>query len=189
MSQFVSFDTSATNDPSARNVNTTRVCSKSWAESGTSAASRKLTIKHRTAVFPLEAEFCRRRRSKVGVSYRRMLSVLLVILLQASSSKRVDIVSVTGCLRETTPGAWMLTSATDPIPGSANAPRAGEIPTTVPTGRNEFRLIGVSEFNLPAYKGQTVIVKGLYIKAEPVSRLNITSVTTVAPTCAAPPAR
>jgi len=118
-----------------------------------------------------------------------MLSVLLVMLVQASSPKKVDIVSVTGCLRETTPGTWMLTSATDPVPGSANAPRASEIPTTVPTGRNEFRLIGVSEFNLPAHKGQTVIVKGLFIKAAPVSRLNITSVTTVGPTCAAPQAR
>ena len=118
-----------------------------------------------------------------------MLFVLIVTLLQVSSPKKVDIVSVTGCLRETPPGTWVLTTATDPVPSSANAPHAGEIPTTVPVGRNEFRLIGVSEFNLPAHKGQTVMVKGLYIKAAPVSRLNITSVTTVGPTCAAAPAR
>jgi hypothetical protein len=118
-----------------------------------------------------------------------MLFALILMLLQASSSKKVDIVSVTGCLRETTPGTWMLTAATDPVPSSANAPRAGEIPTPVPAGRNEYRLIGVSEFNLPAHKGQTVTVKGLHIKAAPVSRLNITSVTTVAPACAAQQAR
>ena len=118
-----------------------------------------------------------------------MLFVLIVTLLQVSSPKKVDIVSVTGCLRETPPGTWVLTTATDPVPSSANAPHAGEIPTTVPVGRNEFRLIGVSEFNLPAHKGQTVMVKGLYIKAAPVSRLNITSVTTVGPACAAAPAR
>jgi hypothetical protein len=44
----------------------------------------------------------------------------------------------------------------------------------------------VSEFNLPAHKDHTVIVKGLFIKATPVSRLNITSVTTVSPSCQTP---
>jgi hypothetical protein len=54
------------------------------------------------------------------------------------------------------------------------------------SGKNQFRLIGVSEFNLPQHRDHTVIMKGLLIKATPVSRLNITSVTTVAPSC--PPA-
>ena len=116
-----------------------------------------------------------------------MLIALLAFaaLLAQDPSPKIDIVSVTGCLREAPPGTWMLTSATDPVPSSANAPAAKEIPATPTVGRNEFRLIGVSEFNLPAHKGRTVIVKGLHIKATPVSRLNITSVTTVSPTCAA----
>jgi hypothetical protein len=92
---------------------------------------------------------------------------------------------VTGCLREVSPSTWMLTAATDPVPSSANAPAARDIPSTPPAGKNEFRLIGVSEFNLPAHKGHTVIVKGLHIKAMPVSRLNITSVTTVSAACVA----
>ena len=55
---------------------------------------------------------------------------------------------------------------------------AAKVPKTAPPpGRNQFRLIGVSEFNLPAAPGPTVIIKGLLIKATPVSRLNITSVT------------
>jgi hypothetical protein len=118
----------------------------------------------------------------------RMLIALLAsaaLLAQDPSPKKVEIVSVTGCLREAPAGTWMLTSATDPVPSSANAPAAKEIPATPPVGKNEFRLIGVSEFNLPAHKGQTVMVKGLHIKATPVSRLNITSVTTVSPACAA----
>jgi hypothetical protein len=117
-----------------------------------------------------------------------MLIALLAsaaLLAQDPSPKKVEIVSVTGCLREAPAGTWMLTSATDPVPSSANAPAAKEIPATPPVGKNEFRLIGVSEFNLPAHKGQTVMVKGLHIKATPVSRLNITSVTTVSPACAA----
>jgi hypothetical protein len=32
-----------------------------------------------------------------------------------------------------------------------------------------------------------VVVKGLHIKATPISRLNVTSVTMMAPTCVPPP--
>ncbi|PYR36476.1 MAG: hypothetical protein DMF93_19850 [Acidobacteria bacterium] len=108
------------------------------------------------------------------------------IAAQAATPSKVDIVSVTGCLKEASANTWTLTAATDPVPSSANAPAAKDIPKTPPAGRNEFRLIGVSEFNLPAHKDRTVIVKGLYIKATPVSRLNITSVTDVAASCVAP---
>lgn len=106
-----------------------------------------------------------------------------VMSQSAAAPKAVEIVSVTGCLRETTPGAWTLASATDPVPSTANAPTAKEIPAAPPAGRNEFRLIGVSEFNLPPHKGHTVIVKGLHIKATPISRLNVTSVTMVSASC------
>jgi len=119
---------------------------------------------------------------------RAMLTpALLVAALAAQPAQpsKVEIVSVTGCLRAPTPNTWTLTAATDPVPSSANAPPAKDIPSTPPAGKNEFRLIGVSEFNLPAHKGHTVIVKGLYIKATPVSRINVTSVTMVSASCAA----
>src|SRR5215471_3232639 len=112
--------------------------------------------------------------------------VIAAALVQAAAAPKVDIVSVAGCLKEPTPGTWTIVNATDPVPSSANAPAAKDIPSTPPAGRNEFRLIGVSEFNLPAHKDHTVIVKGLLIKATPTSRLNITSVTMVAPACASP---
>jgi len=114
------------------------------------------------------------------------LVLAAALAAQAAPSNKVDIVSVTGCLKEASANAWTLTAATDPVPSTANAPAAKDIPKTPPAGRNEFRLIGVSEFNLPAHKDRTVIVKGLYIKATPVARLNITSVTDVAASCAAP---
>jgi hypothetical protein len=112
------------------------------------------------------------------------VSLLLALALQAAPAAKIDIVSVTGCLRETPLGTWVVTGATDPVPSTANAPAAKDIPATPPAGRNQFRLIGVSEFNLPSHKDKTVIVKGLFIKATPMSRLNITSVTTIAPGCA-----
>jgi hypothetical protein len=122
---------------------------------------------------------------------------LLVALAQARpqtsgqappASQKVEIVSVTGCLKEATPSHWTLTGATDPVPSSANAPPAKEIPPTPPAGKNVFALIGVSEFNLPAHRDHTVIIKGLFIKATPLSRVNMTSVTTISPACM-PPAR
>ena len=104
---------------------------------------------------------------------------------QVVLSTKIEIVSITGCLKEAAPNNWTLVNATDPVASSANAPPAKETPATPPTGKNEFKLIGVTEFNLPSHKDHTVIVKGLFIKATPMSRVNVTSVTTVAPSCAA----
>lgn len=113
----------------------------------------------------------------------------IALATQVVVSTKVEIVSVTGCLREVTPNNWTVVNATDPVPSIANAPPSKEIPSTPPVGKNEFKLIGVSEFNLPSHKDHTVIVKGLLIKATPMSRLNITSVTMVAPSCAAAPSK
>ncbi|HKB13628.1 MAG TPA: hypothetical protein VKD69_23335 [Vicinamibacterales bacterium] len=112
--------------------------------------------------------------------------LLAVFMAQPAPPKKIDIVSVTGCLKEQSANNWVITAATDPVPSIANAPPAKEIPSAPPAGRNEFKLIGVSEFNLPAHKDRTVIIKGLYIKATPMSRLNMTSVTDVAPACVSP---
>ena len=120
------------------------------------------------------------------------VAILLVCALQAAPFPKVEIVSVAGCLRETQPGTWTLVNATDPVPSIANAPATNEIPATPPVGKNQFRLIGVSEFNLPQHKDRAVIVKGLHVKAsrasaassaQPADRLNITSVTTISASC------
>jgi hypothetical protein len=99
--------------------------------------------------------------------------------------KTVEIVSVTGCLREQSPGTWMVVAATEPVASQANAPPKNELPTTAPAGKLSFRLIGVGEFNLPAYKDKTVVARGLLIKDAPASRLNVTSVVEALPACAA----
>ena len=131
----------------------------------------------------------------LAVSYGPMTPWLLLLSLALPQGPgkpqpapaKVEIVSVAGCLKETTPNTWTLTNATDPVPSSANAPTAKEIPATPPVGTGAFRLIGVSEFNLPAHRDHTVVIKGLFIKATPMSRVNMTSVTTVSPSCAPAP--
>ena len=103
-----------------------------------------------------------------------------------SGPDKVPIVAVAGCITEQPAGTWLLTNATEPVPSIANAPPAGK-PYTGPTsGKLRFQLIGISEFDLPSHKGHNVLVKGLYNRATPVSRLNVTSVTMLATTCPAP---
>jgi len=97
---------------------------------------------------------------------------------------KVPVVAVVGCLGDRGTD-WMLTSATEPTPSIANGPPAGEKFTGPTSGPNAYRLLGTSEFDLPAHKGHTVLVKGLLIKASPTSRVNVTSVTMVAPSCTA----
>ena len=110
-----------------------------------------------------------------------VIALLLLTFAQAPP-KKVDIVSVTGCLRERGTN-WMLVAATDPVPSVANQAQAKEIPTTPPAGKNTFRLIGTSEFNLPAMKDHTVVIRGLFIK-DTVSRINVTSAVEAVASCA-----
>lgn len=118
---------------------------------------------------------------------RRTLAIVTMLCLAgaaaAAQTSKVPVVAVIGCV--TAQGAdWTLTSATEPVPSIANGPSPGEAIKGPTTGKNTYRLIGTSEFDLPAHKGHTVLVKGLLIKAAPVSRVNVTSVTMVSTACA-----
>jgi len=77
----------------------------------------------------------------------------------------------------------MLVAATDPVPSIANQAQGKEIPATPPAGKNTFRLIGTSEFNLPTMKDHTVVIRGLFIK-DKISRINVTSAVEAVASCA-----
>jgi len=107
---------------------------------------------------------------------------------QQPAGQKVEVVAVTGCLKqEGTTNNWMVVNATDPVPSRAATPPPDQLPKEPVLGKNQFKLVGVSEFGLLEKKDKTVLVKGLYLKATPVSRLNITSVTVVSASC--PPAK
>src|SRR5918994_714883 len=93
----------------------------------------------------------------------------------AQKPEKIETVAVVGCVKETAPDTWSLVNASDPVVSTANAPSPQERQALPAGGKNEFRLIGVSIFNLPAHRDHTVIIKGLEIKATPVSRLKVTS--------------
>ena len=105
------------------------------------------------------------------------------LFVQAPPSKKIEIVSVTGCLREQG-NTWMLVAATDPVPSIANQAQGDDIPKVAPAGKNTFRLIGVSEFNFPQHRDRTMVIRGLFIK-DKVSRINVTSAVEAVAACVA----
>jgi len=107
------------------------------------------------------------------------------LMAQAPAANKVEIVSITGCLREQGAGNWVLVAATDPLPSVANQAPAAELPKTPPAGKNTFRLLGVGEFNLSQHRDKTMVIRGLLIKAAPVSRINITSSVEAVASCVA----
>jgi hypothetical protein len=117
-----------------------------------------------------------------------ILGCALAVAVQAkpAAPAKADIVAVGGCLRETSPDVWTLVAASDPVvTPTANAPSAKEAASIAKNGKNEYRLTGVTVFNLPAHRGHNVLVKGLLNKATPMSRLNITALTMVSAECPA----
>jgi hypothetical protein len=120
----------------------------------------------------------------VGYHTARMVALLIALFaVQAPPAKKtVEIVSVTGCLREQGANTWMLVAATDPVPSSANQAQGDEIPKAAPAGKNSYRLIGVSEFNFPQHRDRTMVIRGLFIK-DKVSRINVTSAVEAVASC------
>lgn len=110
--------------------------------------------------------------------------VLSLVAAAQAPANKVEIVSVTGCLREQGANNWMVVAATDPVPSLANQAPAAELPKTPPDGKNAFKLIGVGEFSLPTFRDRTVVARGLLIKAAPASRINMTSIVEAVNRCA-----
>jgi hypothetical protein len=121
-----------------------------------------------------------------GVVILIFVAAAEIALFAQTPPSKSDIVMVAGCLKEQPANTWRLVNALDPTPSNAVAPPANELPAMPVVGTRQFHLIGVSVFDLPSYRDHTVAVKGLLIPATPVSRLNVTSVVRIAPSCATP---
>jgi len=101
------------------------------------------------------------------------------------SPETVETVAVSGCLKAGPGETWELVDASDPVPSTANSPSAKELAELRKSGPNRFQLIGVSIFGLPRHRNHVVAVKGLLVKAAPINRINLTSVTMLSETCPA----
>lgn len=96
-----------------------------------------------------------------------------------SASGKNEVVSVMGCVKASG-DSWLLVQATAPTPATDGVKPAPKTPTF---GGNQFKLVGVTPFNLPSRNGQAVIAQGLVVKTRGEALFNVTSILTIAETC------
>jgi hypothetical protein len=95
-----------------------------------------------------------------------------------------SLVDVVGCLTQRPDDRWVLTNATTPVAANGEGP-SDAVPAVAPQpGTGTFRLLGVTRFDPAAHRGQLMRAKGLIDKTPGDNRLDLTSLQTVAHTCA-----
>ena len=101
------------------------------------------------------------------------------------SPHALDIVVAGGCLEQSPMGAWMLTNASDPVvsKNQAASSAALQADAAIPLGNRRYQLLGVEFFNPASRKAQKVAVQGVLITRAGESRINVTSLQTMAPAC------
>ncbi len=96
------------------------------------------------------------------------------------------LVRVVGCLTANpSDGAWMLTQSTDPVRTGNPQPAAGERETAegLPLGPRMYRLLVSAAYTPEPLKGHKVEVRGFLIRRPNETRLNITWLETLGPSC------
>jgi hypothetical protein len=98
----------------------------------------------------------------------------------------IPIMESIGCLGDGPNNTWTLSSATEPAKSTPGFSKTEDVKAAEgkPLGSQQLRLVGALEMHPEEHKGHKVLVKGLLIKDAAGQRLNITSLTTVSPTCA-----
>ena len=97
-----------------------------------------------------------------------------------------SLIRVVGCLTPNpSDGAWMLTKATDPARTGDPQPTAEDrqTPRQPELGSTTFRLMISAAYSPAQHGGHRVEVRGFLIRRQPESRINITSLETLEPSC------
>jgi hypothetical protein len=92
---------------------------------------------------------------------------------------------VVGCLEASPQGNWQLINAGDPTISEIQAASSATLKAAEarPLGSRRYQLLGVGVFDPSSRKGERVAVKGIMIKDAKESRINVTSLQTVAANC------
>jgi len=97
-----------------------------------------------------------------------------------------SLVRVVGCLTaDPSDATWMLTNSTDPIRTGNPQPVPGEREASegLPLGPRTYKLMVSAAYNPDPLKGHKVEVRGFLIRRPTETRLNITSLETLDPSC------
>jgi hypothetical protein len=98
----------------------------------------------------------------------------------------IPVMESIGCLADGPNNTWALSNATEPAKSTPGFSKTEDVKAAEgkPLGTQQVRLVGLLEMHPEEHRGHKVLVKGLLIKDAAGQRLNITSLTTVSPTCA-----
>ena len=95
------------------------------------------------------------------------------------------IVEVVGCAAPAPNGAWLLTSATEPVAAKdeESTPEQLQAAGSRQPGDQTFRLISVTRFKAALQEGRRIEAKGLLYREPGESRINLTSLQAVGSNC------
>jgi hypothetical protein len=104
------------------------------------------------------------------------------------ASPGLGIVEVVGCLERGPATTWLLANSHDPNVSKTQATSSAALKAAEaePLGNGRYQLVGAGAFNPSGHAGQKVVVKGILINDGQGSRINVTSLQTLAVTCPAP---
>jgi len=112
--------------------------------------------------------------------------------IKSNPSKRhleqrvLEVAEVVGCLRRSSSGTWILADASGPVV-SATQSTSSEALTVAKAkrlGNRRYQLLGVRLFSPSRHEGDKVAIKGILVDDSRQSRLNVTSLQTLATECA-----
>jgi hypothetical protein len=98
----------------------------------------------------------------------------------------LEVAEVVGCLRRSSSGTWILADASGPVV-SATQSTSSEALTVAKAkrlGNRRYQLLGVRLFSPSRHEGDKVAIKGILVDDSRQSRLNVTSLQTLATECA-----
>ena len=123
-------------------------------------------------------------------SWDEMFSPLAQYAISSSGSAApnrgtLNIVRVVGCLKQDQSNKWLLSKAGEPVVTNTQATSTAELKAAAanPLGLRTLELLGLDAFNPRGYVGQKVAVKGVLIQKASNSRVNVTSLQTLAAAC------
>jgi len=111
---------------------------------------------------------------------QKELASIQIVKQGAREIPNFALVAITGCLMPGPVGSWILTNAGDPVVTKEEVstdPKAG------PLGTGTYVLVSVTASHPASHRGQKMEARGLLYREPKESRINLTSLRTVAADC------
>ncbi|HXJ47472.1 MAG TPA: hypothetical protein VNK47_12405 [Candidatus Dormibacteraeota bacterium] len=103
----------------------------------------------------------------------------------STATAALQIGEVVGCVEASTSSGWLLTKAREPVISDTQATSSAELKAAEesPSGTARYQLLGASVFKPLNHQKERVVVKGILIRDARETRINVTSLQSVAAKC------